>query len=72
MSLAALGAFAVRINMTQRQHEHARIAGTAWAGSTAGRNTVWVYQFDTVTATSGVYGRPEYVRRTASAVRIIS
>lgn len=114
--LAALGAFAVRINMTQRhtstlelQELRARAAlraGIEYAaarltpGSNCNRvsnipglpggftvtfvncvpqgpytingNTVWVYQFDEVSATSGVYGRPEYVRRTASAVRIIS
>jgi MSHA biogenesis protein MshP len=113
--LAALGAFAVRINMTQRhtttlevqelRAQAALRAGIEYAASrltpgsncsrvqdiaglpggftvtfvncvaqgpyTINGNTVWVYQFSQVTATSGVYGRPDYVRRTANAVRII-
>ena len=34
--------------------------------------TVFIYTFAEITATSGVYGTPEYVRRTARNVRITS
>jgi hypothetical protein len=35
-------------------------------------NTVFVYTFQEIAATSGVYGTPEYVRRSARNVRITS
>lgn len=117
--LAALGAFAVRINMTQRHSstlelQEARAqaalqAGIEYAAArlllappggncnrvqnipglpgnftvtfvncvrqgpyTINTDTVFIYTFQEVTATSGVYGTPEYVRRTARNVRITS
>jgi hypothetical protein len=33
-------------------------------------NTVFVYTFDEIAATSGVYGTPEYVRRSVRNIRI--
>jgi MSHA biogenesis protein MshP len=114
--LAALGAFAIRINMTQRhastlelqelRAQAALQAGLEYAASRlapggncnrvrniAGlpgnftvtftncvrqgpyiidANTVFIYTFQEVAATSGVYGTPEYVRREARNVRITS
>ncbi len=113
--LAALGAFAVRINMTQRhastlelqelRAQAALQAGIEYAaarltpGGLCNRvqnipapglpgnftvtftncvrqgyngNTVFVYTFQEIAATSGVYGTPEYVRRSVRNVRITS
>jgi MSHA biogenesis protein MshP len=111
--LAALGAFAVRISMTQRhagtlelqelRAQAALQAGIEYAaarltpGSLCNRvqnipglpgnftvtftncvrqgyngNTVFVYTFQEIAATSGVYGTPEYVRRSVRNVRITS
>jgi MSHA biogenesis protein MshP len=115
--LAALGAFAVRISMTQRhastlelqelRAQAALQAGIEYAaarltpGGLCNRvqnipaanlnlpgnftvtfincvrqgyngNTVFVYTFQEIVATSGVYGTPEYVRRSARNVRITS
>jgi MSHA biogenesis protein MshP len=113
--LAALGVFAVRINMTQRhastlelqelRAQAALQAGIEYAaarltpGGLCNRvqnipaanlpgnfavtftncvrqgyngNTVFVYTFQEIAATSGVYGTPEYVRRSVRNVRITS
>jgi MSHA biogenesis protein MshP len=113
--LAAFGAFAVRISMTQRhastlelqelRAQAALQAGIEYAaarltpGGLCNRvqnipaaglpgnftvtftncvrqgyngNTVFVYTFSEIAATSGVYGTPEYVRRSARNVRITS
>jgi MSHA biogenesis protein MshP len=114
--LAALGAFAIRINMTQRhastlelqelRAQAALQAGLEYAasrlapGGNCNRvrnipglpgnftvtftacvrqgpyiidgNTVFIYTFQQVAATSGIYGTPEYVRREARNVRITS
>jgi MSHA biogenesis protein MshP len=111
--LAALGAFAVRISMTQRhastlelqelRAQAALQAGIEYAaarltpGGLCNRvrnipglpgnftvtftncvrqgyngNTVFVYTFQEIAATSGVYGTPEYVRRSVRNVRITS
>ena len=111
--LAALGAFAVRIGMTQRhastlelqelRAQAALQAGIEYAaarltpGGLCNRvqnipnlpgnftvtfincvrqgyngNTVFVYTFQEIAATSGVYGTPEYVRRSVRNVRITS
>jgi MSHA biogenesis protein MshP len=111
--LAALGAFAARINMTQRhastlelQELRAQAALRAGLEYAAARltpgvacnrvqnipglpgnftvtftncvrqgyngNTVFVYTFAEIAATSGVYGTPEYVRRSVRNVRITS
>lgn len=114
--LAALGAFAVRINMQQRhastlelrelRAQAALEAGLEYAASRLASggncnrvrnvpglpgnftvtftscvrqgpyiinaNTVFIYTFQEVAATSGVYGTPEYVRREARNVRVTS
>jgi MSHA biogenesis protein MshP len=111
--LAALGAFAARINMNQRhastlelQELRAQAALRAGLEYAAARltpgvpcnrvqnipglpgnftvtftncvrqgyngNTVFVYTFAEIAATSGVYGTPEYVRRSVRNVRITS
>jgi MSHA biogenesis protein MshP len=111
--LAALGAFAVGISMTQRhastlelqelRAQAALQAGIEYAaarltpGGLCNRvqnipglpgnftvtftncvrqgyngNTVFVYTFQEIAATSGVYGTPEYVRRSVRNVRITS
>jgi len=111
--LAALGAFAVRINMTQRhastlelQELRAQAALQAGIEYAAARltpgvlcnrvqnipglpgnftvtfincvrqgyngNTVFVYTFQEIAATSGIYGAPDYVRRSVRNVRITS
>jgi MSHA biogenesis protein MshP len=111
--LATLGAFAVRIHMTQRhastlelQELRAQAALQAGIEYAAARltpgvncnlvqnipglpgnftvtftncvrqgyngNTVFVYTFNEIAATSGVYGTPEYVRRSVRNVRITS
>ena len=111
--LAALGAFAARINMSQRhastlelQELRAQAALRAGLEYAAARltpgvacnrvqnipglpgnftvtftncvrqgyngNTVFVYTFAEIAATSGVYGTPEYVRRSVRNVRITS
>jgi len=114
--LAALGAFAVRINMTQghtsalelqeARAQAALQAGIEYAAArlqggglcnrvstipalpgnfavtftncvqqgpyTINTTTVFIYTFQEVAATSGAYGTPDYVRRTARNVRITS
>jgi len=111
--LAALGAFAVRINMTQRhsstlelQEMRAQAALQAGLEYAAARlapgvpcnsvqnipglpgnftvtftncvsrsyngNTVFIYTFQEIAATSGAYGTPEYVRRSLRNVRFTS
>jgi MSHA biogenesis protein MshP len=113
VALAALGAFAFRINMTQRhtstlelQEMRAQAALRAGLEYAAARltpgvpcnrvqnipalpgnftvtftncvsrsyngNTVFIYTFQEIAATSGVYGTPEYVRRSLRNVRFTS